>query len=206
MPHFTTAWFSETTENAWEKIVPMVMPRRVLEVGSFEGASACYLIRRYAQHFAFEIHCIDSWQGGEEHQSLDMAAVERRFDENLAQASSAAAHPVSLHKHKGSSDNELARLIARGYRNYFDLAYIDGSHQAPDVLFDAVAAFRLVRPGGLIIFDDYLWTGAPRRNGAAIDLLHCPKPAIDAFTNLYRQKISLIPAPLLQLFVAKVTD
>ena len=206
MPHFTTAWFSETTENAWEKIVPMVMPRRVLEVGSFEGASACYLIRRYAQHFAFEIHCIDSWQGGEEHQGLDMAAVERRFDENLAQASSAAAHPVSLHKHKGSSDNELARLIARGYRNYFDLAYIDGSHQAPDVLFDAVAAFRLVRPGGLIIFDDYLWTGAPQRNGAAIDLLHCPKPAIDAFTNLYRQKISLIPAPLLQLFVAKVTD
>ena len=206
MPHFTTAWFSETTENAWEKIVPMVMPRRVLEVGSFEGASACYLIRRYAQHFAFEIHCIDSWQGGEEHQCLDMAAVERRFDENLAQASSAAAHPVSLHKHKGSSDNELARLIARGYRNYFDLAYIDGSHQAPDVLFDAVAAFRLVRPGGLIIFDDYLWTGAPQREGAAVDLLHCPKPAIDAFTNLYRQKISLIPAPLLQLFVAKVTD
>jgi predicted O-methyltransferase YrrM len=97
-------------------------------------------------------------------------------------------------------------LIARGYRNYFDLAYIDGSHQAPDVLFDAVAAFRLVRPGGLIIFDDYLWTGAPQREGAAVDLLHCPKPAIDAFTNLYRQKISLIPAPLLQLFVAKVTD
>ncbi|NDD11596.1 MAG: class I SAM-dependent methyltransferase, partial [Betaproteobacteria bacterium] len=197
---------SKKTESAWENIVPMVKPRRILEVGSFEGASATYFIRRYGGVHALELHCVDSWEGGAEHALIDMTAVEQLFDANLAEAMAASPNAVHFVKHKGRSDQKLAQLIARGRANYFDLAYIDGSHQAPDVLFDALAAFRLVRPGGLLIFDDYLWTGASQSEGQAIDLLSCPKPAIDAFTNLYRQKINLIPAPLFQLFVAKTSD
>ena len=39
--------------------------------------------------------------------------------------------------------------------NNFDLIYIDASHYAPDVLSDAVLAFKLLKPGGILIFDDY---------------------------------------------------
>ena len=40
---------------------------------------------------AFELHCIDTWQGGIEHQSgskeaVEMTAVARRFEANIAKA------------------------------------------------------------------------------------------------------------------------
>jgi predicted O-methyltransferase YrrM len=88
-------------------------------------------------------------------------------------------------------------------RNYFDFIYIDGAHKAPQVLFDAVAAFRLTKIGGYIAFDDYLWS-EKLPNGK--DLLRCPKPAIDAFTNLYCQKLNILSAPLYQLYIQKISD
>ena len=37
----------------------------------------------------------------------------------------------------------------------FDFIYIDASHNAEDVIFDAVNSFRYLKTGGMIIFDDY---------------------------------------------------
>lgn len=39
----------------------------------------------------------------------------------------------------------------------FDLVYIDGSHLRLDVLSDASMAWRLLREGGVMVFDDYEW-------------------------------------------------
>ncbi len=55
-----------------------VSPRRVLEVGSYEGASACYLIDRLAVRHELELHCVDHWRGGIEHQSGGSAQTDRR--------------------------------------------------------------------------------------------------------------------------------
>ena len=41
----------------------------------------------------------------------------------------------------------------------YDIIYIDGSHATSDVLEDAVLSYRLLKPGGLLIFDDYHWAG-----------------------------------------------
>ena len=69
--------------------------------------------------------------------------------------------------------------------NLFDFIYIDGSHIAKDVLTDACMAWPLLKPKGLMVFDDYMW-GSPR------DILHRPKPAIDAFTNLFAEEAEII--------------
>lgn len=37
----------------------------------------------------------------------------------------------------------------------FDVIYIDGEHEGPAVLEDAVLAFPLLKVGGIILFDDY---------------------------------------------------
>ena len=87
--------------------------------------------------------------------------------------------------------------------NYFDFIYVDGSHQAPDVLFDAVMSFKLLRKNGVIAFDDYLWfENLPHGK----DLNRCPKPAIDAFTSIFYNKVNIIQAPLKQLYVIKISD
>jgi len=80
---FTNQWF-DFSRPAWENIVPRYQPRRILEVGSYEGASACFLIDLLAKDARIEIDCIDTWGGGIEHkeQSINMSDVERRFIKN----------------------------------------------------------------------------------------------------------------------------
>ncbi|MDX1374723.1 MAG: class I SAM-dependent methyltransferase [Burkholderiales bacterium] len=205
---FSNEWFELTARKSWDRLIPQIRPTKVLEVGSYEGASACYLINSIAQHSALEIHCIDSWEGGAEHQpdgaaASDMKAVEGRFTYNVQLAIDAVPNPVELVVHKESSDMALARLLAAGKRNYFDFVYIDGSHQAPDVLADAVLAFRLLRVGGLLAFDDYLWA---EKLPYGKDPLRCPKPAIDAFVNLNFRRLNVVPASPQQVYVTKVAD
>jgi predicted O-methyltransferase YrrM len=50
----------------------------------------------------------------------------------------------------GPSQVELRKLPLGAY----DLIYIDGSHFPADVLEDAVLSWRLLKPGGMLIFDD----------------------------------------------------
>lgn len=201
-PEFTTDWF-QMSRSVWEALIPRKKPARVLEIGSYEGASACFVVQKLANEKPIEIHCIDTWEGSAETKERDMSAVERRFDENMAIVAEAATQEVKLTKHKGRSDLALSRLLAEGYAGYFDLVYVDGSHQAPDVLCDAVLGFRLCRTGGVMIFDDYLWRDPSDRGN---NILRTPKPAIDAFTNIYSSKIRFFPAVLYQVYLEKLSD
>ena len=141
---FTNDWFGPNIP-VWRQIVDGNKPARILEIGSFEGRSTCWLIEACAA---------------------------------------------------------LADLIAERRPEPFDLVYIDGSHQAPDVLTDAVLAFQLLKVGGVMIFDDYLWS--MDRPGTQ-DVLMMPKPAIDAFLNIFQRKTNIFTgAPLRQLYVRKI--
>jgi predicted O-methyltransferase YrrM len=203
---FTNAWFQSTAQANWDTIVLPRRPTKILEIGSYEGASACYLIDRLADELDIELHCVDSWGGGIEHQGggvaeADMAQVYLRFEHNITLAIEAAQRKVDLLIHRGYSDLMLAKLMHDGFLGYFDLVYIDGSHQAADVICDAVLAFKLLRIGGLMVFDDYLWSeDLPH----GIDPLRCPKPAIDAFTNIFCRKLRFIQAPIYQLYLEKL--
>jgi predicted O-methyltransferase YrrM len=65
-----------------------------------------------------------------------------------------------------------SKLIAEGRQGYFDFIYVDGSHQAPDVLCDALLSFRLLKNNGVIAFDDYLWQ---EQLPYGTDPIRCPK-------------------------------
>lgn len=204
---FTNNWF-ENSKNIWEDLIPQVMPQKMLEIGSYEGASACYLIEKLANIQDIELHCIDTWEGGIEHQDngsakTNMHEVEQRFSKNIDIAKSKCAKNAEITIHKGYSDLKLSSLIHNGKSNYFDLIYIDGSHQAPDVLTDAVLAFKLLSVGGLLIFDDYLWS-EPLPGGK--DPIRSPKIAIDSFVNINIRKMNIYPALNHQLYLQKISD
>ncbi len=201
---FTNDWFS-LARPIWLNLIPEVMPSRILEIGSYEGASTCFLIDTLSPKKSIEIHCVDTWEGGIEHKEIgdDMGAVERRFQHNTRLAVEAANHEVSLCVHKVPSHIALSRLVAEGKEGWFDFIYIDGSHQAPDVMSDAILGFWLLRVGGTMVFDDYLWS---ENLPYGKDPIRCPKPAIDAFTNLFCRKIRIIKAPLYQLYIQKTDN
>ena len=131
---FTTPWFDDNARPFWERLIPGLQLTNVLEIGSYEGASACFLVDSLAYHAPLTLHCIDTWEGGIEHQPgglapVDMDAVEQRFRHNIQTAIERARHPVDLRVHKGHSDDCLVKLIADGNSGSLDFIYIDGSHQ-----------------------------------------------------------------------------
>jgi len=180
---FTKDWFGWAPP-VWEQLIPMLPEghRNFLEVGSFEGRSMVWIAENMISgETPADIYCIDTWEGGEEHGEEDMAAVEARFDFNATRAQE--DNPVYVTKYKGTSIRWLAHAIKE--EKAFDFIYIDGSHIAKDVLTDACMAWPLLKTGGVMVFDDYLW-GNPR------DVLHRPKAAIDAFTTLFAEELEII--------------
>ena len=155
-----------------------------LEIGSFEGRSACWLLQNILTHDSSRMTCVDLFaeersQGAYETTGLDsnLMSAEDRFDYNIRQAG--ASHRVK--KLKGNS-HDLLRSLSR---SQYDFIYIDGSHVAKDVLEDAILAWPLLKTGSALTFDDYEWRDEP-------DPLRCPQLGIDAFLGVYEGHYRMI--------------
>jgi predicted O-methyltransferase YrrM len=182
MPSFTRDYF-DSLAPVWAQIFsPAVwkrdVPRVVVEVGAYEGRSSIWIAENLLTTPDSRLYCIDIWdlEGHE-------GAAERwaRFRANIAELPNAD----QVRAVRARSDDALADMRAQGLRA--DFVYIDGSHAAPQVLSDLVLAFGLLKRGGLIICDDYLWVD-PRHPD---DPLLRPKMAIDAFTSIYARSIHM---------------
>ncbi len=144
---------------------------RYLEVGVYEGRSLLWMADHVLTDPSTEMVAVDIFAGD----------YEATFDHNIA-ASDATDR---ITKHKGPS----ADVLRDASLGMFDIIYIDGSHTADDVLADAVLAWRLLSPGGLLIFDDYGWTG---RRGTPLPRELLPRMAVDLFLAAYRYEVEAV--------------
>lgn len=182
---FTQDWF-HWAPDVWTQLIPLLPGRkRFLEIGSFEGRSTAWIVENMMEDEG-EIYCIDTWSGGEEHGNGEMDGAEERFDYNRQLLTDKYENRY-ITKEKGTSVSRLAMWLTPSPVSYevFDFIYIDGSHIARDVLTDACMAWPLLKQGGIMVFDDYMW-GEPR------DILHRPKPAVDAFINLFAEEVDVV--------------
>ena len=194
---FTKDWFDKNSRQNWDRMVPIINPKKILEIGSYEGAAVCYLIDKLGENNFLEVHCIDTWEESDDIAKEDAIIVEKRFDYNIQLAITKTQNKTKYFKYKSKSYLVLSKMIANGVGD-FDLIYVDASHYAVDVLTDAVLSFKLLKAGGMLIFDDYLWAGDE-------NIVYYPKIAIDSFTNIFSKHIKLIPAPLNQIYAVKIT-
>lgn len=65
------------------------------------------------------------------------------------------------------------------------ILYIDGSHQSDDVMIDAIICFKLLKVGGIMIFDDFLWKYYEYHKDN-------PCSAISAFLTLKKSELRII--------------
>ena len=194
---FSQNWFGSHIPT-WELMVGKLAGKsglKVLEIGSWEGRSTCWMIDHLLTDAAARITCIDTFLGSVEHPGLYDAAltqsVEERFDRNIART----GHPEKVRKLVGKSQSALRSLVP----NSFHLVYIDGSHIASDVLEDAMLSWRLVKVGGLIVFDDY---GYQFPDG----IVDQPaKIAIDAIIQIFGRKVKVMHQGY-QMFLEKVGE
>lgn len=152
---YTKLWHDAHVD-VWSAILPPLLPegpRCWLEIGSWEGRSAAWTLDNLLTRENDELHCVDVWSRQD---------VEDNFDANVG---------GRVSKHKGRSVDYLT--VEK--RRYCGI-YIDGSHDAPDVLADAVLAWQRLDVGGVMILDDYGWHHPKHLAGRV-----APKVAIDGF-------------------------
>ena len=211
--HFTNSWFHKSGKKHFDLLFGnAIKPCNLLEVGCYEGQATCYFIEKLSSfHENPEIHCIDTWEGGQEHQEngcneINMQDVESTFFENIKYALELTNQRPKITIHKQHSFDALTRLYQYGKKEFFDLIYIDASHEAIDVLEDAILSFRLLRKGGVIVFDDYLWGTWGDRKNSQNNIYRCPKMAIDNFVNIYFEKMMVEPRlGVNQLAIVKIS-
>lgn len=169
---FTEDWFSEHI-TTWRRLLAPLAGRpglRYLEIGTWEGRSAFWVLDNILTHPTAHMTTIDVFPGD----------VQERYRENL-RLSGRAEQVTTL---VGRSQEEVRKLPYES----FDLVYVDGSHAADDVLADAVQAWAVVKPGGIVIFDDYTWPGY--KNIFPLELR--PQIALDTFLAAYAYSLEVL--------------
>lgn len=136
------------------KVFDRTDPVRILEIGSWEGRSSLFFLTYFGQS---ELTAVDTWAGSDEwhyNATSDLRDLETRFDNNVSSGA------TRVTKRKGSSLNVLPQLLTEGQE--FEIIYVDGSHFSDDAIVDGLNAWRLLKGGGVMIFDDVMWPAYPR--------------------------------------------
>ena len=178
---FTYTWFDTTGKTNFETFLAKFKGQanlKFLEIGCFEGRATCWLLENILTAPSSKIHAIDTFEGSIEHsdEKLDLHSLEDVFRGNIE------PFKDKVIVWKGYSQDILRKFEPN---TRFDFIYVDGSHQAPDVLEDAVLAFRLLSKDGIMIFDDYKW--------AKYDDRHMnPGMGIDAFISTFGNQLEVL--------------
>ena len=178
---FTYDWFETTGRANFEIHLNKFKGQpnlKFLEIGCFEGQATCWLLENILTAPSSKIHVIDTFEGSTEHKDFNMNLKDllKTFEENVN------PFPGKVIVWKGMSQDVLRKFESN---TRFDFIYVDGSHQAPDVLEDAVLAFRLLSKDGIMIFDDYKW--------AKYDDRHMnPGMGIDAFISTFGNQLEVL--------------
>lgn len=188
---FTTDWLSIHV-HLWERWMARIPERkRFLEIGSYEGRSSCWFIEHGFQGGG-ELTCVDPWIGNGEHAPAGVPIDDKkqRFDRNveIAKARRLAADGTAVNVLVNQMPSlEWLAQAQRDKKEYFDYIYVDGSHTAKDCLTDCILAWPLLRPGGFMNIDDYIWSDGSIANQS-------PKWGIDVFTSMWGGELDFVGA------------
>lgn len=147
---------------------------RILEIGTYAGTSLIGMLQRLPDATAV---AVDRWGNYDENgiriiEHMEQNNVEGMFHRNLERMGMTGR----VVARKGDSADVLLDFVRDGEQ--FDLIYIDGSHKCIDCYTDMALGWRLLRKGGVMAVDDYLY-GSDRV--MAGELLEYPMKGVDWF-------------------------
>jgi cephalosporin hydroxylase len=129
--------------NRFAEIVASICPKKVLEIGTFQGGTLCILARLSAPRAT--IISIDlpggKFGGG---QSKVRSLLYHTFRKSFQ----------SMYLIRGDSHSEEVATKIRHITQSLDVLFIDGDHTYDGVKHDFLSYSPLVRPGGIIAFHD----------------------------------------------------
>ena len=151
-----------------------------LQLGVFNGDASIWMLDNILTDESAELIDVDTWLGSpteEVHSKMDFEGVWKSY----------------LHRVKDYNNVFPVRDTSNQFFNdyedngdwWYDFIYIDAGHTASNVLDDAVMAWQHLKAGGIMAFDDYVWT---HEKGS----LYEPKSAIDFFCWAKQSELKII--------------
>lgn len=173
-------WFNITAVHNFEKyLLPYAGKPNLnfLQIGAYTGDASKWLMDNVLTHESSTLTDIDTWTGSDEevHHEMDWADVERTYDAKVKE------YGDRVIKVKSDSLTHLRTLPFFA----FDFIYIDGDHTALGVFSDSVGAWPLLKPNGILAFDDYTWQSNKSPE-------HEPKKGIDKFLTLSEGSYNIV--------------
>lgn len=146
---FSHTWFlgTELRKRIFEFLRPNTL-LHILEIGSYEGISACFFSDELLTHPDSKLVCVDPFDMHDEHTTLT-SETETRFLNNIRQS----RNYDKVRLYRMTSDHYFTNIIEKDAS--FDFVYIDGSHVPEQVVRDIHHAFSYTRISGIIWLDDY---------------------------------------------------
>jgi predicted O-methyltransferase YrrM len=179
---FTEDWFTHHLAS-WRKATEPYAGKpgvKYLEVGVYEGRAAMWIAENVLTDPTSELVGLDLFSGD----YVDAyGPYEQRYRNNVRKTG-LGDRATTI---KGYSQVELRKLPLAHY----DIIYVDGSHVNANVLEDAILVWRLLKDGGLLIFDDY-------GNQGTTD----PRIGVDTFMRFFGRHFEVIHNDL-QLMMRK---
>lgn len=131
---FSTDWLSAYAPSwlaALDKLgIPLDARRDVLEIGSFEGRSACWISDHLLDHPQSTLTCVDTFCGSEDYGTMFSAVFKYAFPQlelrcrtNIAKSANGRKVRLTV------EDSEIFLVAAMCGKRKYDLCYVDGGHR-----------------------------------------------------------------------------
>ena len=157
-----------------------------LEIGSWEGSSALYILNNYRTK---KVYCVDVWDKDKEYEEL----YKKNFKNFL--------HNMEEFKDRYSFFKERSDDFFKKNEEYFDLIYIDGTHESFQVDKDINNAWKFLNLNGIIICDDFFYGNL--YSGLNEDV---PANSINKFIKKQQNKLKVLCVNNSQVFLRKISN
>ncbi len=175
---YTQGWFvnSEIRKNLLNHILKRDKIN-MLEIGCFEGLSACAFSDNILDHTDSTLDCVDPYilSGTDPRISSQNITnmTEKRFKSNIAKSNN--SKKITFHKMMSDEFFETNK-------KKFNLIYLDGCHEPEFIKNDMENSFACLETGGIMWMDDY---------GGNTSIDKC-KTHMDKFLDKYKEKYNIL--------------
>lgn len=156
LKHSSSAWKIPTHLTRYERLMLYRLglnqpPGAVMvEIGSYLGASSCFLAAAALEIQGAKLHCVDTW----ENEGMSEGSRDTWQDFRL----NTREYGHVIEPHRGRSWD-----VAKTFTHRIDLIFIDGDHSYEGCHRDVVDWLPLVKAGGCIMLHDLGWAEGVQR-------------------------------------------
>jgi predicted O-methyltransferase YrrM len=156
MPFEGGGWIHPRFKQTFQEVFNLIKHPdiKIIEVGSWLGWSARIMAEQLRHEGYGQLIAIDTWLGSPEHyETENLEFLFQKFISNTIQA----GLQNYIIPFRTSSLQAAHFLFSKQIQA--DIIYIDAAHEYEPVKLDIALFWKVLKPGGFMIFDDYDWDG-----------------------------------------------